>query len=335
MATSIEQLLKQQRKALAGQKNKDIKSKEEEFNLNVGALEDNFNAETAQTEQKYNELYDQNAVNRIVNERKIAENMANSGLTDSGLNRTQQTANQLSYSNTNNQISIEKQKAIDTLALAMRNKRTELEIKKNQDIASIESGYEQLAMQNAVSARNAELDAEVMASQNAAQRKEQMYDDYYGSGGVLEFLNETKEVKDEYGDVISEEPLHSDKEKADRVLGWMDLYIDDYTNQTSVKEIESILSKLPDNIKVTVRNELNKRGLFFYDETPAVKAFMDKLPSGYEFYTIWARRDDIRSKYIDNRGGGYKKYVEDMIEQDKSLTENDIATILQILKDDI
>ena len=67
------------------------------------------------TEKSYTDAYRENAVQKLVNERQIAENMANLGLTDSGLNRTQQTAAQLSYANQKGAIDRQKQSAVDTL----------------------------------------------------------------------------------------------------------------------------------------------------------------------------------------------------------------------------
>lgn len=45
-----------------------------------------------QLPSQYQKLYDTNAVQELVNRRQVQETMANMGLTDSGLNRTQQTA---------------------------------------------------------------------------------------------------------------------------------------------------------------------------------------------------------------------------------------------------
>ncbi len=168
-----DKILAEEKKALAGAEASDISTVNKNYDLNVGAIKDNYNTEVANTEQAYNSLYDQNAVSRIINERKIAENMANLGLTDSGLNRTQQTANQLSYANINNQIGIQKQKAIDTLAQTMRNKITELDIQKNEDIAGIKSGYAKTAQSNATSRYNAQIDEQnkIINAKNSAREK--------------------------------------------------------------------------------------------------------------------------------------------------------------------
>ena len=69
-------ILAQETKALAGAEASDIYAVNKNYELNVGAIKDNYDTEVRNTEQAYNSLYDQNAVSRIINERKIAENMA-------------------------------------------------------------------------------------------------------------------------------------------------------------------------------------------------------------------------------------------------------------------
>lgn len=65
----------------------------------------------------YDNEYQKNSVQKIINEMKIEQNMANLGLTDSGLNRTQQTAVQLSYANQKGNIDLARQSAIEDLTL--------------------------------------------------------------------------------------------------------------------------------------------------------------------------------------------------------------------------
>ncbi len=51
-----------------------------------------YQKDIADVPKQYASGYDANAVQQRINERNVAERMANMGLTDSGLNRTQQTA---------------------------------------------------------------------------------------------------------------------------------------------------------------------------------------------------------------------------------------------------
>lgn len=63
----------------------------------------------------YGKLYDANAVQELVNRRQVQETMANMGLTDSGLNRTQQTAIALQRGNADAQVRLSQQQKTQEL----------------------------------------------------------------------------------------------------------------------------------------------------------------------------------------------------------------------------
>ena len=90
-------------------------------------IQDMYNSEITKTKQGYDDEYQRNLVQKYVNEQQISENMANLGLTDSGLNRTQQTAVQLSYSNTRSKIDRQLQGAVDAFVQTMNSKLTDIE----------------------------------------------------------------------------------------------------------------------------------------------------------------------------------------------------------------
>lgn len=71
------------------------------YELSRDKQEAETNAEIAKIQQDYQSAYDANAVNAKLQERQIAENMANMGITNSGLNRTQQTAVRVAEMNSN------------------------------------------------------------------------------------------------------------------------------------------------------------------------------------------------------------------------------------------
>lgn len=75
-------------------------------------------ATLAAQKQQYRDLHDQAAVQEIVNRRKTNEAMANAGLTDSGLNRTQQTAIALTRGNQDAALTRQQQDARDAINLA-------------------------------------------------------------------------------------------------------------------------------------------------------------------------------------------------------------------------
>ena len=134
----ITQLTEEQKKLLAPNLNGELETVDKFYDTSAQNIKNDFGAQIEETERSYEDLFDQNEVQRIVNERQIAENMSSLGLTDSGLNRTQQTANQLSYSNAKSKLSVQKQAAIDNLARVMQSSLSSLEVEKAQKRQAIQ-----------------------------------------------------------------------------------------------------------------------------------------------------------------------------------------------------
>lgn len=108
----------------------------------------------------YEDSYRENAIQKLINERQVAENMANLGLTNSGLNRTQQTAVQLSYANNKAGIDRQKQSAISDLNLARTQALDTIEQKRLADEASIIQNYENMLNKSAQSIYEEQIKAE-------------------------------------------------------------------------------------------------------------------------------------------------------------------------------
>lgn len=108
----------------------------------------------------YEDSYRENAIQKLINERQVAENMANLGLTNSGLNRTQQTAVQLSYANNKAGIDKQKQSAISDLNLARTQALDTIEQKRLADEASIIQNYENMLNKSAQSIYEEQIKAE-------------------------------------------------------------------------------------------------------------------------------------------------------------------------------
>jgi hypothetical protein len=113
----------------------------EQINLNSDANIKNLNS-TYDDQQRAIE------VQKLVNERKVAESMANLGLTDSGLNRTQQTAVQLSAANARYQLDRQKQAAIDSYNLDRSNQIAQIEQNRLATDIEIDNNYRQLEESN-------------------------------------------------------------------------------------------------------------------------------------------------------------------------------------------
>lgn len=168
MSMSLEELIKQQNKLSASNTEKKVTAVNDSAEASKKVITDEYNAQIAEAKQSYDELYDQNSVQKLINERQIAENMANMGLTDSGLNRTQMTANQLSYANTKSDIDIQRQKAVETLARTLAAKVSEVETDRSTKEQSIRTSAYDQDVANATSIYN----ANTAAAQDAIAKHE-------------------------------------------------------------------------------------------------------------------------------------------------------------------
>lgn len=114
----------------ADERKRAIKDAETTYNQKVKDLKSDYDTQIFETERGYEDAYRENAVQKAINERQVAESMANMGLRDSGLNRTQQTAVQLGYANNNAVIDKSKRQAVDSFNL-----------QKTRDLASLKQNF--------------------------------------------------------------------------------------------------------------------------------------------------------------------------------------------------
>lgn len=157
---SYDERFKEQEELLKEQKEADKALVGEQFDTNAQTIKENYGTQIEDTNEAYEHKFRENAVQKLINERQIAENMANLGLTDSGLNRTQMTANQLSYANNNAEYGRQKQKAVDKLNTAMTQLLTENETKKKAALSDIDNTYKDTASKNAMSLYTSDVEAE-------------------------------------------------------------------------------------------------------------------------------------------------------------------------------
>lgn len=141
MSKTYEEFLKEQQKLSAQQKNADIKNAHGMFDAQVESVKGTYEPEKKNIELVYSDAIDENNVQRIINERQIAESMANAGSTDSGLNRTQMTASQLSHSNNYAKLRRQEQAAFDELDRAIAQEISKIEQNRQSTVAGIESEY--------------------------------------------------------------------------------------------------------------------------------------------------------------------------------------------------
>ena len=124
------------------QRDADVAASDKMYDTQRRQTQDTYDRQIKDTNNSYEDMYRENAVQRLINERKIAEDMAGLGLTDSGLNRTQQTAVQLSYANSKNKIDTNRQKAVDTLAASLADAVSRIDANKLAAAEKIRSSYE-------------------------------------------------------------------------------------------------------------------------------------------------------------------------------------------------
>lgn len=123
---------------------------------------------------QYKSVYDANAVQELVNRRQVQETMANMGLTDSGLNRTQQTAIALQRGNADASARMQEQAALDKITQSINEYLAQIASQKQQNSANILgqtnssiSSLEQSLYQNALNNAASQYQAQIEAAANA------------------------------------------------------------------------------------------------------------------------------------------------------------------------
>ena len=154
MATNYDAILEEEKKKLEEPKQKQIDAVNKTHDSQASTVKTQYDKAVNDTKIGYESNYERNAVQKLINEKAIAEKNANLGLTDSGLNRTQQTAVQLSYANQKGDIDLAKQNALDTLSTNLATTLSNIEQSRIVNIAEIEASYDAQAQSNAVSRYN-------------------------------------------------------------------------------------------------------------------------------------------------------------------------------------
>lgn len=149
MASYYDEYIKNNQKVIDAQKNAHLITRDsgnqiaaEKLAADNAALEESYGMQITNTEDTYESALKKNEVQKVLNERSIEHRMAEMGLTDSGLNRTQSTAVQLSYANQKGELFKQRQNALDTLAAAMRSGQVQNQLTYNASVAQNNAAYE-------------------------------------------------------------------------------------------------------------------------------------------------------------------------------------------------
>lgn len=240
-SSSYDEHLKKIKAAQAGNVAADIAALYQAKDAEAKIYTDNYNQQIADTAQSYENAFRQNELQRDLNERYLERKAAEMGLTDSGMNRTQLTANQLSYANQKGNLTMQKQKAVDTLASALQAKIAGVEAEKVTGAQQIRSSYDSAASEQATILAKADIEAQADYSSNLYKAKDDL----------LEKLR-NEDIPDQQKQI----------------------YVDNYLSQYGMTP--DIETAIPEKIKVAARGKLGS--IFYsnrYSDKYKVAAFVD------------------------------------------------------------
>jgi len=194
-ALSFDEEKKKQREKYKTDMQADIDLSNAGYDSQINSMQNYYDKQIGDAKIAYDTEYQKNAVQKLINEKKIAETNANLGLTDSGLNRTQQTAAQLSYANQKGKIDLARQSALDNLTLAMTDAITTLQNQKAasaRDITKQWNDYADIQAQNIyntkyngyVDMHNAQVEADAAVQKAAIEASAKAPNVSYGAGGT-------------------------------------------------------------------------------------------------------------------------------------------------------
>ena len=179
MAKSYIEYLKEILASQEDTKKEKISANDIEYESFKNQVKSDAEKSKADIDASYGALVDMENVRKLINERKINESMANMGLTDSGLNRTQKTAVELSHSNKVSGLFAQRRAQVDAIKLKTEQKLQELEGKRIENNSEIEQEFLENAQKNATDLYNDEIAAEAkvreaeLKNQNEESEKNQ------------------------------------------------------------------------------------------------------------------------------------------------------------------
>lgn len=173
-------------------------SKKEEYENKISAGYDqeieNIKAQNekvvSDTITSYENEYARNAVQKVINEKMIAEKNANLGISNSGLNKTQLTAAQLSYANQKGKLDVAKESELKDLTLnldnniIMLNQQKDNEIMQNSkywDEISTEEGIRNFSYEKSDLANDIALDKQELLELETMEENQKLYEIYGNS----------------------------------------------------------------------------------------------------------------------------------------------------------
>lgn len=133
------------------QRQKELSLSNTEFNNQKQSVTKQYNREIDAAGDAYTDMYSDASVQKYINEREIAENMANLGLVSSGVKSVYDAGNQNRYLNTTGGLDRSKQRDIDSLAGQLNDALTDIENSRTLQETKINNYYDNLISEEAES----------------------------------------------------------------------------------------------------------------------------------------------------------------------------------------
>ena len=172
-ALNVDDFVNEEKKKNSTKKQNEIDTYTAGIDSQITNTENYYDKQIGDVNVQYEKNYERNAVQKLINEKQIAEKNANLGLTDSGLNRTQQSAVQMSYANQKANLDLSRQKVLDELNIKLTDAITTLQNEKQSGINQIENKWDSYSEQQGTNAYNSKLQyyGDLINSENDALTK--------------------------------------------------------------------------------------------------------------------------------------------------------------------
>ena len=174
-STDYNKILEEETAALENLKKKQQDTINKTHDNKISSEKDIYGKAIDDAKVAYESKYQKNAVQKLINEKQIAERNANLGLTDSGLNRTQQTAVQLSYANQKGNIDLAKQKTLDALSQNLATSLANIEQSRITSLSKLDTNIQSQAQSNAMNRYNTNVEANTKMFSASKRAEVDMY----------------------------------------------------------------------------------------------------------------------------------------------------------------
>ncbi|MBQ2390919.1 MAG: hypothetical protein II306_04040 [Clostridia bacterium] len=198
-----------------------------------------YKGQIADVDSQYADEERRNAVQKYINEQEVKETMANMGLTDSGLNRTQQTAVQLSAANNAAKLQRQKQNMVDSLTREMTAALADIETKRLSSESTLRQSVYDSAVATAEKARQADLDYEAEIEKKRLEEETKRIKEQQEQESKKLIYTYQGDVTDNYGKVTGKKYLDSNG-KVRTVGAGINPYTGDNNNKIYADEAKKI-----------------------------------------------------------------------------------------------